>query len=82
MALEKFHYEFGGKKLTLPKFDQIPFGVIRKMRKESAEEQMFLMFEQLADDKALEVIDEMPTAEIEKLVEAWQKDGGVTKGES
>lgn len=82
MALEKFHYEYDGKKFTLPRFDQIPFGVIRKMRKESADEQMFQMFEKLADDKALGIIDEMPTADIEKLVEAWQKDGGVTKGES
>lgn len=82
MALEKFHYEFGGKKFTLPKFDQLPFGVIRKLRKLPEEEQFFQMFELSADDKALTVIDTMSMKEIEKLVEAWQKDAGVTQGES
>lgn len=82
MALEKFHYEYCGKKFTLPKFDQLPFGVIRKLRKLPDEEQFFQMFELSADEKALAVIDQMGMKDIEKLVEAWQKDAGVTQGES
>ncbi|MBC6767331.1 hypothetical protein ACOJA0_03325 [Corynebacterium amycolatum] len=82
MALEKFHHEFDGKKFTLPKFDQLPFGVIRKLRKLPDEEQFFQMFELAADDKALAVIDTMGMKDIEKLVEDWQKDAGVTQGES
>lgn len=45
MALEKFHYEHGNKKISLPKFNQLPFGTMRKIRRESMEEQMFLMSE-------------------------------------
>lgn len=82
MALEKFHYEHDGKKFTLPKFDQLPFGVIRKLRKESDEEQFFQMFELAADAKALDVIDTMGMKDIEELVTAWQKDAGVSQGES
>ena len=40
------------------------------------------MFELAADDKALAVIDTMGMKDIEKLVEEWQKDAGVTQGES
>lgn len=82
MALEKFHYEYEGKKFTLPKFDQLPFGVIRKLRKESEDEQFFQMFELAADEKALAIIDTMGMKDIEELVTAWQKDSGVTSGES
>lgn len=82
MALEKFHYTYDSKKFTLPKFDQLPFGVIRKLRKLPDEEQFFQMFELAADDKALAVIDTMGMKDIEKLVEEWQKDAGVSQGES
>ena len=82
MALEKFHYEYEGKKFTLPKFDQLPFGVIRKLRKESEDEQLFQMFELAADEKALAVIDQMGMKDIEALMTAWQKEAGVTQGES
>lgn len=82
MALEKFHYEYDGKKINLPKFSNLPFGVIRKLRKQDETDQMFLLFEETADDRSLKVIDSMTVDEVAKLMEAWQKDGGVTVGES
>lgn len=82
MALEKFHYTYNGKKITLPKLDQLPFGVMRKIRKEPDEEQFFQMFELAADAKALAIIDQMSMADINDLVTAWQKDANITVGES
>ncbi|MGJ4168881.1 MAG: hypothetical protein DI609_05580 [Corynebacterium urealyticum] len=82
MALEKFHYEHGNKKISLPKFNQLPFGTMRKIRRESMEEQMFLMFELAADEKSLAVLDTMTMDEINDLVIAWQDDSGITQGES
>ena len=82
MALEKFHYEHNGKKFTLPKFDQLPFKVLRKIRKEEEDEQFFMLFEEAADAKALAIIDEMNLADIAKMFDAWNKDSGVEVGES
>lgn len=81
MALEKFTYTFDKKKITLPKFDQLPFGIARKLRKADENEAMFLLIESVADDKDLEVIDTMPMSEIEKFIQAWMKDAGVSAGE-
>lgn len=82
MALEKFTYKHDNKKIELPKFDQLPFGAIRKIRKEGEEEQFFLLIETVADEKSLGIIDTMSMEQISKLVTAWQKDGGVGLGES
>lgn len=81
MALEKFHYTVGKKKLTLPRFGELPFGVARKIRKVSEEEQLFILLEEAADEASLEIIDTIPMSEIEKLMQAWMKDSGVTAGE-
>ena len=78
----KFNYTFNGKNIELPRFDKLPFGTMRKMRKASEEEQGFLIFESTADEKTLDIIDTMTIDEIGELLEAWQKDSGVTTGES
>lgn len=84
MALEKFTYTYGKQKVVLPKFGQLPFGIIRKIRKEDVAEQFFLMFELLLkDDPAtLEIIDSMPNEDVNDLVTKWQKDSGISVGES
>lgn len=81
MALEKFHYTVGKKKITLPKFGELPFGVVRRMRKADEEEQLFILLEEAADEADMAVIDTIPMNEIEKLMQAWMKDSGVTAGE-
>lgn len=78
----KFNYTFNGENIELPRFDKLPFGVMRKMRKADETEQAFLLFESAASEESLEVIDTMGVDEIGELLEAWQKDAGVTTGES
>ena len=77
-----FEYTFDGKKITLPLLSKLKFGLIRKMRKESAEEQMFMLVEQLADDETLAVIDEMDSGQVAEFMEAWQEASDVDSGES
>lgn len=82
--MEKFHYNVPDtkKKIELPRFDSLPFGAVRKIRKLSDEEQFFALFEESADDKNLAVIDTLSMPQISDLVTAWQKDAGVELGES
>lgn len=88
MALETFHYTHNGKKFALPKMKNLKFGVTRKMRKADDDEKVFMLIESVADDKALEIIDDMTVGELGELMEAWQadsndgNDGDVSLGES
>ncbi|MGP5930342.1 hypothetical protein [Corynebacterium glyciniphilum] len=82
--MEKFHYTVPDtkKKITLPSFGHLPFGVIRRIRKADETEQFFLLLEESADERSLKIIDDLSMPEIADLVDAWQKDAGVTVGES
>lgn len=83
MTLEKFHYETDdGKKLVWPKFDQIPFGVIRKLRREDDAEQFFGLIEEVSTEKELKIIDAMTQQQVTDLMTEWQKDAGIDQGES
>lgn len=84
MALEKFYYTHGKGKITLPKFDQLPFGLIRKLRKEEDGEVLFALFERVLenDEKSLEILDTLPMGEVQKLFSEWQKDSEANAGES
>lgn len=79
-----FTYTFDGQTITLPKFGNFPFGVIRKMRKLAEEEQFYALLELVTknDPHTLDVIDEMYADDVVDLVTAWQEDAGVTMGES
>lgn len=81
--MEKFHYEVGGKKITLPPFeDVLTFGFARKTRSMSQAEQMFELVEAAADAKTLAVIDSMKPSQMEDFFTKWQKHSGVGVGES
>lgn len=80
--LEKFHFEHGGKKFDLPLLSNLKFGLIRKLRKASQEEQMFMIIEEVSDKRALAAIDDMTSEEVGKLMTEWQKASGVDMGES
>ncbi|MCA1841343.1 MAG: hypothetical protein LC723_13645 [Actinobacteria bacterium] len=69
-------------RIRLPKFGQLPFGLIRKFRKESAGEQFFSLLESLLTDADFEKVDLSPQDEMNKMIEAWQKDSNITAGES
>lgn len=81
---EKFEYVVPGtkKKIVLPKFGQVPFGVIRKSRKMDAQEQFYFMFEELLDDKGLAVLDSLTSDQVADLMDGWQSEAGVGLGES
>ena len=83
MATEKFHYTTeAGKKISLPKFKNIPVGVIRKVRKESQVEQMFTILEAVTDEATIAKVDALGSEELGQLIQAWQEDSKVNMGES
>lgn len=84
MALEKFHHTVGKTKISLPKFDQVftTFGQVREFRKLDVGEQMFALIERAADETNLAKIDKLSMPEVKDLLVAWQRDAGVTVGES
>lgn len=83
MALEKFHYKVDDKReIVLPKFNKLPFGVMRKIRNLDESEQIFTIFEEAADPKSLKILDTLDMEQIGDLVEKWNKDAGVSVGES
>lgn len=84
MTLEKFHHTVGKAKITLPKFDQVftTFGDVRAFRKLDTAEQMFALIEKAADDANLKKIDALSIPQVKELLVAWQRDAGVTVGES
>ncbi|PVE94991.1 hypothetical protein [Microbacterium sp. TPD7012] len=84
MTLEKFHHTVGKQKITLPKFDQVftTFGEVREFRRLDSGEQMFALIEKAADAANLKKIDALTVPEVKDLLVAWQRDAGVTVGES
>lgn len=84
MAYEKFHFTFeDGKKITVPKFNQVmTIGVARKARHQGESEVGWMVIEKAADEKALAIIDEQTMDQFSDFMTAWQKDSGITPGES
>lgn len=84
MTMEKFHYQTAsGKKLTLKRYADAPTGIIRKARKEGQLEVTFAILEWAADEKTLEVLDEMTQSELTTMTEKWvAADDGANLGES
>lgn len=72
-----------GAQLVLPRFDKVvTFGRARRLRKLSEEEQVFVLVEEVCDEAALAVLDEMPATEIGDFFTAWQQHSGASLGES
>lgn len=83
MTTELFHHTTAsGTEITLPKFKSVPAGVVRKLRKEDTVGFVFGVLEALAGEDALAAIDGLDMDEFTALTQAWQKDSGVTSGES
>lgn len=92
MALEKFHhtittgYNDDGDpetfEMVLPKFENLPFGLIRKHRSLPAAEQFFAILEDMLSDKQLEKLDKATQKEVSVMFEKWQKDSNINVGES
>lgn len=72
-----------GATLVLPRFDKVvTFGRARRLRKLSESEQVFTLVEEVCDEAALAVLDEMPPDEINSFFTAWQEHSGASLGES
>lgn len=92
MAMEKFHYKLTvgvdedgdpiKKAIVLPKFGQIKFGIIRKNRKLPQQEQFFALLEEVASQEVLDIIDEAYQESMQDMMTEWQKESGVSMGES
>lgn len=90
---ETFTYEvpagpYGtGATIEAPRFSQLPFGVMRAVRSTELNEQIFEIFDQLADRKlvtpeTIETIDRLTIVQVTEFMAAWQKDSGVELPES
>lgn len=79
-----FRYTFpSGETLVLPAFDSVvTFGIARKLRKLSPDEQIFMLVEEICDEAALEVVDKLTAEQAGVFFEAWQRGSGVGVGES
>lgn len=80
---DKFVYEVDSKrKITLPKFGEVPFGIVRRGRHLPPEEQFYFMFEELLSEKDIAVLDSLTSSEVADLMDKWQDEAGVSLGES
>jgi hypothetical protein len=77
-----FTYEAGGKTVSLPHVEEIPYGTLRKIRKLPGDEQDDALLEAIASPETLEVIDSLTIGEVAKLMAAWQEASEVGAGES
>lgn len=72
-----------GEKITLLKQAKAANpGFLRKNRKASDEDRMWLLIERAADEENLAIIDELDNDDFTALMEAWAEDSGVELGES
>lgn len=79
MALELFHFTGAdGADYTLPK--TVKGGELRKIRKLDGADQMFTLFEAVADKKTLAAIDDMDGPEVGAMFNDWMQ--GMSSGES
>ncbi|PRB08617.1 hypothetical protein CQ047_12110 [Microbacterium sp. MYb72] len=80
--LEKFHYTIGETEITLPRFEDIEVGVIRKIRKLGQVDQILTLIESYLDEVQLEAFDTLTREGLEEFATAWRTGSSVTLGES
>ena len=78
-----FVHKFRGETITIPSLNSVmTFGFSRANRHLPADEQVFLLLEQNADEDTLAKLDLMDRTETQEFVEAWQEHSGIDTGES
>lgn len=83
MTMEKFHHTLpDGHKITLPKFENVPMGILRKTRKLTPADQVFTLLEEYLSEDDLTHLDKLTRDDFQELQEAWKKNSAVTPGES
>lgn len=73
-----YRFTRGGKKYTLPRFDSIKPGIIRRVRKLDQADAMFTILEQVADEETLAVLDDMEMPDFDKVIVGWAEHSGVS----
>lgn len=77
-------YEYttdSGVTITLPGFNTVKPGVVRKIRKLGEVDQFFTVLETLATTETVEIIDEFEADEFDRFQRGWYKHAGVDLGE-
>ncbi|MFF2631957.1 hypothetical protein ACFVR6_03650 [Microbacterium sp. NPDC058021] len=83
MTMESFHHTLpDGHQITLPRFENVPMGIVRKTRRMTAIDQIFTILEELLSESDLEHIDKLDRAEFNDLSKKWQETSSITPGES
>ena len=72
--------EHKNKKIILPKFNELPVGVVRKARKLIEDDQMWFILEGVLSEKDMAVIDGMTIKEFTEAMNGWTQ--GAPVGES
>ena len=72
--------EHNGKKATLPPFNNLPVGALRKARNMEPDEQIWFILESILDEKGMDVIDAMSLTEFTEAMNGWTQ--GAPLGES
>lgn len=70
-----------GTELTLPAFNSVKPGLIRKIRKLSDVDQFFTVLEAVADEDTIAKIDDMDHDVFEDFQKEWFRHAGVDVGE-
>lgn len=82
MTTEQFHYTHKGQEIVLPPLRSLKAGLLRKVRRLSADDQLFTILEETVDDDTLAVIDDMDAEQLGEFFDGWQKHSGINLGES
>lgn len=70
-----------GVEISLMPMGRVPTGIVRRHRHEDPVDFIFSMLEEIADEETLAKVDELPSEDLNKMVEAWQEETG-SAGES
>lgn len=82
-ASQTYTFEYKGKSFTIPAFNALPMGAVRKARKaENESDQAFTIIETVMGEgsPALEALDSMVPEEFNTWLEGWTQ--GASVGES
>lgn len=81
--MEKFRHTLpDGHVIVLPRFENVPVGVIRKTRKLAPVDQAFTILENLLSEEDLEHVDKLDREQFNALSQEWRDSSEIGLGES
>lgn len=81
-----YTFEFDGETYALPPYKRIKSGLIRKVRRMSDIDATYTILEEICRpgsgyEASLEALDEMESADFDRVMTGWLKHSGVSLGE-